>query len=71
MSVGSYPDMTLGKKGKHKNNDLTKQKKEHKKSSSVPTRLSGIQEINKRITCLIQKGTLFEHWLDDLYCWRH
>ena len=27
MSVGSYPDMTLGKKGKHKNNDLTKQKK--------------------------------------------
>lgn len=30
MSVGSYPDMTLGKKGKHKNNDLTKQKEEQK-----------------------------------------
>jgi len=30
ISVGSYPDMTLGKKRKHKNNDLTKQKKEQK-----------------------------------------
>jgi len=30
MSVGSYPGTTLGKKGKHKNNDLTKQNKEQK-----------------------------------------
>jgi hypothetical protein len=28
MSVHSYPDMALGKKGKHKNTDLKKQNKE-------------------------------------------
>jgi len=61
--------MTLQNKIKSKRTLSNNKGREDKKSSEVPPLLSGIQEISNGITGLIQKGTLFEHWLDDLYSW--